>query len=187
MPNFKNKLFIISGPSGAGKDSVINEVKKFFSIEKIVTTTTRAMRPGEIEGVDYYFLSEEEFKKRIDEGRFFEWAQQYNDNYYGVTFEEIERVKQSEAIGLWNLDYKGTVTIKKLMPEIKSIFITASLDILEKRIRARDKVTDEFVAERMKYTKEWLKHQDIYDFVVENNEGKLDEAVAKVLEIIKNN
>ena len=187
MKNNKGKLFVISGPSGAGEDSIIRGLKEIIAIEKIITTTTREMRVGEVDGVDYHFISEDEFRRRLDAEEFFEYAQQYNDKYYGVTYEEIERVKNCDKVGLWKLDYKGMFNAKKLMPEVKSILISAPLEILEQRIRSRDKVSDKYVEDRMRYTREWMKYRDDYDFEVVNEQGKLAKAIAEVLEIIKSN
>ncbi|KKP80194.1 MAG: guanylate kinase [Candidatus Moranbacteria bacterium RIFOXYA12_FULL_35_19] len=183
-----SNIFIISGPSGAGEDSVIEGLKKYFEIERIITTTTRQMRSGESQGHPYYFISKEEFITKRDKGEFVEWAEQYNGNFYGVSKEEIERVKNSGKIGTWKIEWKGVITAKKIYPEIKAIFITVpDLKILEDRIRRRDGVSDEYIKERMEYTKEWMKHEDIYDYKVVNEEGKLDETVQKVAEIIKEN
>lgn len=182
----KSKLFIISGPSGAGEDSIIQGLKKLLPIEKVVTTTTREKRDGEVDGNPdaYYFISKEEFQKGIIEDRFFEYAREYNDQFYGVTKKEIKRVVNSGRIGIWKIEYKGVMTIKKLMPEVVSILITVpSLEILRQRILKRG-ASEEFVRERMDYTKEWLKHKDIYDYEVVNYENKLDEAVENVKEII---
>jgi len=187
MKKSKGKLFVISGPSGAGEDSIIRGLKKFIQIEKLITTTTRDMRDDEVNGVDYHFISEEEFKKRLDSGDFFEHAQQYNDEFYGVTHQEIKRVRDCDEIGLWKIDYKGMLNVKKLMPEVKSILISAPLEVLEQRIRNRGKVSDEYVESRMVYTRDWLSHRGAYDFEVENKQGKLDEAIAEVLEIIRSN
>lgn len=184
----KSNIFIISGPSGAGEDSIINGLKELFSIEKIITTTTRAMRPGEVNGEAYYFTSKEDFEKKLSEGAFAEYAQQYNGNLYGVTKDELERVQISGKIGIWKIEYKGVMTIKKLYPEIKAIFVNApSLEILENRIRRRDNVTEEYIKERMEYTKEWLNHINIYDYTVINEEGQLTKAIKDVEEIIKSN
>ncbi len=181
----KNNLFIISGPSGAGEDSIINGLEKKLSIEKVTTTTTRKMRKGESEGCPYYFISKNDFKKGIEENKFFEYAQEYNNNYYGVTHDEIKRVKNSGKIGIWKIEYKGVITAKKLIKDITAIFINSPLPILEQRIRSRDGVTEEYIKERTKYTKEWLKHKNIYDYEVINEQGKLDEAIKKIVDIIK--
>ncbi len=188
MSEKQNNIFIISGPSGVGEDSVINGLAKILPIERIITTTTRAMRSRESQGNPYYFISKDEFKTGIEQNKFFEYAQEYNDNYYGVTFEEINRIKNlSDKIGIWKIEYKGVITAKKLMPEIVAIFLIAPLKDLEKRIRQRDNITDEYIQERMEYTKEWLKHEDIYDYKVENKEGELKETIQKVAEIIEKN
>ncbi len=183
--NEKNNIFIISGPSGAGEDSIINGLEKEIFIERVITSTTREMRSGESQKNPYYFISREEFKKGIKENKFFEYAQEYNDNYYGVTFNEINRIRRGGKIGIWKIEYKGVIAAKKLMPNIKAIYIGAPLEILEKRIKSRDNVTEEYIKERMKYTKEWLKNKYIYDYEIENEEGKLGEAVKKTVEIIK--
>ena len=180
----KNKLFIISGPSGAGEDSIIEGLKKFIPIERVITTTTREKRSDVFSKDPYYFISKEEFEKGITENKFFEYAREYNDQFYGVANEEIERVIKSDKIGIWKIEYKGVITAKKLMPEVVAIFImTSSLEILKQRILNRG-ASEEFVEERMAYTKEWLKHKDIYDYEVVNQEGKLDEAVEEVKRII---
>jgi len=183
----QGKLFIISGPSGAGEDSVISGLAKILPIERVITSTTREMRSGESQGDPYYFLEKNDFLKGIEENRFFEYACEYNDNYYGVTHDEIKRVQESDGIGIWKIEYKGVITAKKLIPNIIAILINAPLDILEARIRFRGEVSEEFIAERIDYTKEWLRHKEIYDYVVENKEGKLDETIQKVLDIIKKN
>jgi len=187
-----NNIFIISGPSGAGEDSIINGLNKYFSIERIITTSTRPMRKEETDGNPYYFISRDEFIKRRDNGEFVEWADQYNSNLYGVTKEEIERVKSASRrtgkVGIWKIDWKGVITAKKIYPEIPAIFITVSnLKILGDRIRRRNQFSEDYIKERMEYTKEWMKHRDIYDYEVYNEEGKLDEAIQKTAEIIRNN
>ncbi len=144
------------------------------------------MRPGESQGNPYYFISKKKFIKRRDSGEFAEWAEQYNGNLYGVTREEIERVKNSGKLGIWKIDLKGVITAKKLYLEIPAIFITVSdLKVLEDRIRRRGGISEEYIKERMEYTKEWMKQKDIYDYEVYNEEEKLDEAIAKTAEIIK--
>lgn len=182
----KSNIFIISGPSGAGEDSIIKGLEKYFPIERVVTTSTRDMRPGESQGDPYWFVSREDFIARRDAGEFVEWAEQYNGNLYGVTKEEIERVRNSGKVGTWKIDYKGVITAKRLYPEIPAIFITVpDIKILESRIRQRDNVSEEYIRERMAYTKEWLKHADIYDYTVMNEDGKLNEAITEIVKIIK--
>jgi guanylate kinase len=180
-----SNIFIISGPSGAGEDSIIEGISKIIPLERIVTTTTRERRESDPENA-YYFISKEAFEKGIENGEFAEYAKQYNGNLYGVTKAELERVSQSKKIGVWKIEYQGVMTVKKLFPEIQSILITVpSLDILEARIRRRSHVTDEYIQERMEYTKEWLKHTDIYDYTIVNEEGELAESIQQALVIIQ--
>lgn len=184
----KSNIFIISGPSGAGEDSIIDALVEKMPIERIITTTTRNKRPGEVDGKSYYFVSQEEFEKKLAAGEFAEHAKQYNGNLYGVSKTELERVQESGKIGIWKIEYKGVMTIKNMYPEIIAILInTTTLEVLEGRIRHRDNVSDEYIKERMEYTKEWLKHTNVYDYVVINENGKLNKAVEKVIDIIKSN
>lgn len=187
MYKSSSKIFIISGPSGAGEDSVIEGLRKHFKIERVITSTTRPMRPGESQGKPYYFLSREEFEKKIKNNELAEWAEEYNNNLYGVTKKELERVANSGRIGIWKIEYKGVMNVKEKFPEIKSIYIAPpSLEVLQERIRRRNPdVSEEYIRERMNYTQEWIKHENIYDYKVVNEEGKLEETIEKVAEIIK--
>ncbi len=182
----KHNLIIISGPSGAGEDSIIDGLAEMMPIERVITTTTRQMRPGESEGRPYYFISKEEFQKGIDNNEFFEWAQEYNDNFYGVTEKELKRVMKSDKIGIWKVEYKGVIAAKKKIPGIKAVFINAPLKQIEARLRKRDNLSQDYIEERMQYTKEWLKHKDIYDYEINNEDGKLQESIQKLFNIIKN-
>lgn len=183
----KSSIFIISGPSGAGEDSVMEGLKNYLDIERIVNTTTRKIRPGEVQGNPYYFISEEDFLNKAKSGEFIEYAREYNNNLYGVTKKELERVVSLKKIGLWKMEYKGVMTAKKAFPGVIAILLTAPWEILEKRIRRRHSVSEEFVEERKSYTEEWMKHTSIYDYIVYNEEGKLGETIKKVAEIVKNN
>lgn len=180
-----HNIFILSGPSGAGEDSIIDGLENILPIERVITTVTRTPRTGESDGHPYYFITPENFHQKIARGEMAEYAQQYNGNFYGVTKEELERIAKSKKIGIWKIDYKGVETAKKMFPDIIAIFITAPLEILEQRIRTRDHLTETYITERMEYTKEWLNHTDIYDYTVENAQGKLNEAVEQVAAIIK--
>ncbi len=179
-------IFIISGPSGAGEDSVIDRLSSVMDVNRVITTTTRQPRKGESQGDPYYFISKEEFQEKVNKGEMAEWAQEYNDNYYGVTNEELQRVNNLDGVGIWKVEYKGVMTVKKKFPEVVAILLMAeSLEELERRIRERDDVTEEYIKERMAYTREWLKHLDIYDYKVLNERGRLDRAVEEVKKIIQ--
>mgnify|MGYP003530693617 FL=1 len=178
-------IFIISGAAGSGKDSVIDGLQSLLPLNRIITTTSRAMRPTESEGHPYYFVSPEAFKQRIEANEFVEYSVNENGGLYGVTKTELERVSALTDIAIWRVDWKGVVSIKELYPEIPAIYISAPLEILEKRLRTRDAGKDEhYFEERMAYTREWLKHLDIYDYRVENEEGALEQTIERVARII---
>ena len=188
MPDKKTKtsFFIISGPSGVGLDSIIEGLSAIMPIKRVITTSTRAMRPGESNGHPYYFISSEEFLRKAGKNEFFEFAEEYNHKLYGVTHDEIKRAAASGKIVIWKVEYKGVVAIKRLMPETVAILINAPIDSIENRLRERDKgASEEYFRERMEYSREWLKHRDIYDYEVVNNADMLDKAINDVAEIIK--
>lgn len=181
----KNNLFVIVGPSGAGKDAVINGLKKIIPLKQLITTVSRPMRVGEHQGRPYYFISKKQFKNNIRQNKFFEYDFHYK-NYYGITYDEINKAKKSDKICFWQTEYKGVETIKKKMPEVIAIFINSPLEILIERMRRREtKLNEKIFRQRVKTIKLWLKHLDIYDYVVENEEGKLDKTINKVANIIK--
>ena len=184
----KSSLFLLSGPSGSGQDSVIEGLAKFLPIERVVTTTTRPMRDGESDGHPYHFVSKEAFEKGLRENMFLEYARHYGGEYYGVMKEEVDRVKNSGKVGIWKVDWQGVHNIKNIFPETKAILITAPLETLEARLRRRDKDRSKAsLQERMAYSREYAHHTDLYDFIVPNEDAKLDEAVNKVREIIQKN
>lgn len=182
----KNNIIIISGPSGSGQDSVIEAMKNFFTVDRVITTTTRDMRPSEHDGRPYYFIDKDEFERKIKNNEFFEHSKHYNNHLYGVAKDEVERVMKSNDVVIWKVDYKGVIGIKKLLPQVKAIMLIAPNDVLRNRIKQRDGATDAYVEKRMKYTQEWLGHTDVYDYIVENNDGHFEDTIKKVKEIIEN-
>jgi guanylate kinase len=182
-----SNIFILSGPSGSGQDSVIDGLKKIIDLERIITTTTRPMRPGEINGKSYYFISREEFKKMIKENKFFEFALEDNGNYYGGTYEELERAKSTDKPVVWKVDYQGVVAGKKLVPDAKSILIYIPQELIPIRLEKRGHKSKEFIEARIEHSQGWYKNENIFDYKVYNKEGKLDETIKKIAEIIKDN
>ncbi len=181
-----HNIFIISGAAGSGKDSVIDGLQSLLPIERIITSTTRERRPLESEGNPYYFLTREDFERGIAKGDFVEYSVNENGELYGVTASELERIAHKKSIAIWRVDWKGVIAIKKLYPEIPAIYISAPLDVLEARLRSRDTSKDEtYFRERMNYTREWLNHLDIYDYQIENQEGRLDQTILAVAALVK--
>lgn len=179
------KIFIISGPSGAGEDSVIEGLRKKMEMNRVITTITRPKRPGEKQGWPYYFVTVKKFKKMIKDNELVEWAIVYGD-YRGCTRREIARLQKKKLPILWKVDWQGVKTIKRAIPQAISIFIAPpSYDVLEKRLIKRDSDSLKTIKARAKHTKEWLKHKHIYDYVVVNQQGKLPTTIKKVQQIIK--
>jgi len=184
----KEKIFIISGPSGAGEDSIIKGLKKHLQINSPITTTTRKMRATESEGNPYYFIDKEEFKARVEQGKFFEWTEQDNGNFYGVAYEELDRVREKDGVGILKIDYRGVITVKELLgDEAVSIFINCPVEQLAQRLYKRDNASEEFVNRRMEYAKGWFKNKDIFDFEILNDDGNLDQSIKAVQKIIEDN
>jgi guanylate kinase len=183
----KSNVFMISGPSGSGQDSVIEGLKKILDFEKIVTTTTRKIRPNETDGKSYYFVSKKEFEKMIEENKFFEYALEDNGNYYGGTYEELERVKKIGKPVIWKIDYQGVIAGKELIPEAKSILIYIPQEMIPERLRKRGHRSDDFIEARIKHSRGWYENERIFDYKVYNKEGELEKTVQKVAKIIKEN
>ena len=183
MYSLKN-VFVIYGPSGSGQDSVIEGLQKILPLERVVTTTTRPMRPTESQGNPYYFVSKEEFEKNIREGKMLEQVQKYDGVYYGVTEKDLARVASGKRIGIWKVDFEGARNLKKRFPELMVLYISASLEILEQRIRRRDNPSEEYIQTRLKHIKEWTP-KSIYDYKIENEQGKLEETIEKTRAIIQ--
>lgn len=186
MPKRTTNLVIISGPSGAGEDSVIEGLReRNIPIKRVITTVTRNMRPKEKQGKPYYFVSMKKFENMIQNNELAEWAQVY-DSKRGATKKELERIQtQKDKIGLWKIDWHGVKTAKELFPDILAIMISVpDIDELVERLEDRGDPKQN-IQSRIDFTKEWLEHKNIYDYEVINKENKLNQTIDKVIEILK--
>lgn len=185
IPAVKPLLIVLSGLSGAGKDSVLNGLKKSgYPLEFIVTVTTRARRPREKDGVDYHFVSEAEFQKLIDTGQLLEWAEVYG-NRYGIPREPVRQALASGKDVIVKPDVQGAATIKKILPQAVFIFLaTASLDELAPRLKNRSTETPEENELRLKTARAEIEKLPLYDYLVVNRHGELERAIAEVKAII---
>ncbi|MGC9048615.1 MAG: guanylate kinase [Patescibacteria group bacterium] len=180
-----SKLFVISGLSGAGKDSVIEGLRKEnLNFNWVITTTTRPMRSGESEGRPYHFVSKEEFEKMIQNNELLEWALVYG-YYYGLQKKDVEKLLKEDKPVILKIDYQGAKTIKNKFPEVIVIFIIPpSLEILEKRLRTRGQDSEEVIKKRLAEAEKELSTLDQWDYVVKNEEGKLEKTVRQIKKII---
>lgn len=168
-------VLVLSGPSGAGKSSLINAIVDdigdyYFSI----STTTRPMRKGEKEGVHYYFVSEEEFQKDIEQDLFLEYALVHG-NYYGTSLKPVKDALNQGKLVIFDIDVQGNTAIKNRLGDITtSVFITPpSLSELKKRLVDRSTDSDEVIENRIKMAKREIQRTSEYDFVVINDDFDL--------------
>ena len=176
------RLFVISGSSGVGKGTVINEFLRRHSDFKLsISCTTRGKREGEEHGVNYFFLSQEEFKKCVENNEFLEWAE-FSGNCYGTKKEFVEYCLSKGENLIIEIDTKGALNVKKIMPEATLIFIAPpSVEELEARLRGRHTETEEAIQKRLASIKSEIENSKQYDYVVVND--TVENAVKKIEEI----
>ena len=176
-------LFVISGPSGAGKGTICQKLKEQGVIELSISMTTRKPRPSEKDGENYYFVTEEEFKEYIKKDGFLEYAQVYG-NFYGTPKDAIlKRLEQNKDIVL-EIDIQGALKVKETYPKGVFIFIMPpSMVELRKRITGRGSETEADINLRLGETLKEVAYIDRYDYCVINDE--IEEAVQRVSDIIK--
>ena len=182
----KGLLFVISGPSGAGKGTVVEKlVSEYDSIGLSVSATTRNMRPGEIEGVSYHFVSMEEFEKMIADGKMLEYNRYVNGNYYGTPLSEVERVVSEGKDLLLEIDVNGGIQVKEKWPgAVRIMIVPPSFEELEARLKERNTETEETLNLRLERAKEEMQLCGEYDYVVVNETGKVDKCVSDIREIM---
>ena len=178
----KGILIVFSGPSGAGKDTILLDVlEKDKSLQKSVSLTTREKRSEETEGVDYYFTTLQEFKNKLDNGEILEYAQ-YGQNFYGTPKAPVDKWLNEGKTVILKIEVQGAANIKELYPESISIFLLPpSIKELENRLRARDTDREEDILRRMTIAEDEFRRSVNYDYIVINN--NVDDAVSDVLSI----
>jgi len=178
-------LIIISGPSGVGKDTVIQRMKeRNLPFHFVVTTATRSPRPAEVNGVDYFFVSHDEFARMIEQDELLEYAIVYND-YKGIPKSQVRAALASGKDVVMRLDVQGAATIRKLCPGALLVFLTAqNEEELINRLRQRKTETPEGMALRIATARQELKRLSDFDYVIVNRDCQLDETVNTILAII---
>lgn len=179
----KTKLLVISGSSGVGKGTVIKSLlEKCPDLNLSISCTTRNKREGEVHGVNYFYLTQEEFDNAVAQDEFLEWAK-FSGNCYGTKKSYIEECLANQKNVLLEIDTQGALQIKEKMPEALLIFIAPpSFEELEARLRGRHTETEEAIQKRLKCVKSELENSKQYDYIIVND--TVENAVNKILEII---
>ncbi len=179
-------LIVISGPSGVGKDTVIQRMKeRDLPIHFVVTATTRPSRAEEEHGVDYFFLSSDEFAEMIEQGEFLEYAIVYND-YKGIPKEQVRKALKSGKDVVMRVDVQGAATIREKTNGAVLIFLTTqNEDELVNRLQIRKTETREGLKLRIATARQELRRINEFDYVVVNRENQLDKSVDTILAIIR--
>ena len=180
-------LFIISGPSGVGKDAILNLLKKqYTSNHYVVTVTTRNKRDNEINGKDYVFVTNQQFQQTINSDEFLEWAIVYN-NKYGVPKNQVEQALSENKNVVIKTDVQGAKTIKKIMNEAKTIFLNPpDISKLAEHLNSRMSESKESFRLRMETALIEIESRNEFDYVINNQEGKIEQTLEEINDIIQN-
>ena len=182
--NKKGILMIISGPSGSGKGTVVEELVKDEKFVISVSATTRQRRPIETDGIDYIFLMKEEFEAKLANGEFLEYTN-YCDNYYGTLKKQIEDKVNAGKVVVLVIEVEGAQNVKKEYPDCLTIFLAPpSLEELERRLKNRGTEDENKIKQRLFKAKEELGFQSSYDYIVENN--NIEECAQSIINIFDN-
>ena len=185
----QGKLIIFSAPSGSGKSTIVRHLlRRDVPIEFSVSATNRAPRGREENGVDYYFLSSEEFKSKINSKAFLEWEEVYPDRYYGTLNAEVDRIWANGKQVVFDIDVEGGLNLKKQFGEqALSVFIKApSLDVLKERLMARNTEDQENLNMRLDKAKSEIAYAKYFDLVIVNDDLEIaqEQAYQKVMDFI---
>jgi guanylate kinase len=188
MPFMLRNAVAIAGPAGSGKDSIIRGVlARCSNAVFAVNATTRAPRPGEEHGKNYYFFSNEEFLKEVERGNIPEhYHRPDTDTYYGLYKPDLDKNVAAGKIALFQIQIVGAKYLKEHYDATTFFIMPPSLDAFEKRIRARAPMSDAEWEERRKFTEREVKDEaPFYDYRIQNDDGKLEAAIEEVVEILK--
>jgi len=179
-------LIVISGPSGVGKDAVLERMRqRRLPFHFVVTATSRPQRPGEVDGEDYFFVSQEQFEAMIGHGELIEHALVYNQ-YKGIPKKQVQDALASGQDVIMRIDVQGAATVRRLYPEALLIFLTTrSEEELVGRLKSRETETPESLRLRLSTARQEFEQLGLFDYLVVNADGQLDEAVDTISAIIQ--
>ena len=166
-------LFVLSSPSGAGKSTIARLILAADDgIGMSVSATTRPMRPGEVDGVDYHFVSADEFEAMVADRQFLEWAHVFGHRYGTLRSEVVKQIENGRDV-LLDIDWQGTQQLKQVDPDIVRVFLLPpSMEELERRLRSRGTDSDEVIASRMARAAAEISHWAEYDYVFVNDDAE---------------
>jgi guanylate kinase len=177
-------VIVVTGPSGAGKGTLIRELlERVPDLEVTVSATTRDRRPGEAEGREYRFLTGPEFLERIQQGEFLEYVTYVSGHRYGTLRAELDRIRENGHVPLLELETEGALRVKREEEGAATIFISAAVDELERRLRERATESDGEIGERIALARDQLEQAGDFDHVVENDD--LDRAVEELTRLVR--
>jgi guanylate kinase len=177
-------VLVVTGPSGAGKGTLIRELlNRVPDLEVTVSATTRDRRPGEAEGREYWFLLPEDFLARIEAGAFLEHVEYVSGHRYGTLRSELERIRSTGHVPLLELETEGALRVKSEVVGAVTIFISATVDELERRLRERATESTGEIGERIALAREQLDQAGDFDYIVRNEE--LEPAVEELVELVR--
>ena len=176
-------VFVVTGPSGAGKGTLIGLLlPRFPVLRPAVSATTRPQRPKEEDGVDYWFLDDAEFTRRVEGDEFLEWVE-YVENRYGTLQSEIERIREEGGAPLLELETEGALRVKQKVPGAVTIFVTAPVEELLRRLEERATESTGTIEKRIELARKQLEEADQFDYVVENDDR--ERAAGALAEIVE--
>ncbi len=181
------RLLVLSSPSGGGKSTISKRLlDKFINLKFSISATTRKIREGETNGIQYYFIEINEFLSKINNNEFVEYEKIF-DNYYGTLKSEIEKQINDNFCLIFDIDVKGALNLKKIYPNDSVLIFIAppSLEVLEQRLRNRQTESEEQLKTRLNRAEMELSYSNEFDFVVIND--NLEQAINNTIEIVKNN